>query len=232
LEFIDKIAVVGYQNRLDLLAHITLFGIIAPCSFIFKILAARYLEWPHLHGSPNSSKSKSGEYMLCFDGHQNDQDFNVNLGHIDTTPRFGDTISKSTFPILVNEVDFTDNRILKNNVKSAVDQAKFRKVLDTARRSEYVPALSAFFLTGNPPPPYTDAALMKRLASRYHAENETHSGTEEAARQFDELLISEGYKLKALGLFRNKFIMEHQELILDKKLTPFDKGQKNIDSRL
>ena len=151
MEFVDKVAVKGYQNRLDLFAYINLFAIIAPCSFIFKILQTRFLEWPHLHGSPNSTKSKSGEYVLYYDGHQNDQDFNVNMAHIDITPRFGDTISKSTFLLVVNEVDFTGNRIL-NNVKSAVDQSKFRKVLDTGRRAEYVPALSTFFLTGNPPP--------------------------------------------------------------------------------
>jgi hypothetical protein len=222
LEFIANLAAIGYQNRLDLLAHITLFGIIAPCSFIFKILSAKYLEWPHLHGSPNTTKSKSGEYVLSFDGHQHNQDFNVNMAHVDTTPRFGDTISKNTFPVVVNEVDFTDNRVLRNNV----NQPKFRKVLDTSRRAEYVPALSTFFLTGNPPPPYEDAALMKRLATRYHPKNETHFRTEQAAKEFDELLMSEGYKLKALGLFRNNYIMQHQELILDKKLSPFDKAKK------
>ena len=67
---------------------------------------------------------------------------------------------------------------------------------------------------------------MKRLATRYDAENETHSITEEAAKEFDNLLKMEGYKLKDLGLFRNNYIMEHQELILDKKLTPFDKAKK------
>jgi hypothetical protein len=69
---------------------------------------------------------------------------------------------------------------------------------------------------------------MKRLVTRYHPENETHFTTEQAAKQFDDLLMSEGYKLLALGLFRNKFIMEHQDLILDKKLTPFDKARKII----
>jgi hypothetical protein len=219
---------VGYQNRLDLLAHSILFLTIAPCSFILKTIGARYLEWPYLHGRPNTTKTKTGELVLSADGHQNDHDYNVNMAHIDTTPRFGDTISKTTFPVVVNEVDFTDNKTLRNNVKSAVDQPKFRKVLDTSRRAEYVPALSTFFLTGNPPPPFDDPALMKRLAARYHSQTETHFRNEQAAKDFDALLSLEGYKLQALGLFRNKYIMEHQELILDKRLEPFEKAKKIV----
>ena len=42
-------------------------------------------------------------------------------------------------------------------------------VLNWSRRSEYLPALSAFIMTSNPSPPVSDGALMKRLAARNFA---------------------------------------------------------------
>jgi hypothetical protein len=120
LEYINELAKTGYQNRLDLLAHLILFGLIAPYSFIFKVTRALTLEWLCLHGKPNASKSSSGRIVLAIDGHEKDDDYNVNMAHVDTIARFGDTISVTTFPKLVDEMDFTDNKIFVNLVKSAL----------------------------------------------------------------------------------------------------------------
>jgi hypothetical protein len=122
-------------------------------------------------------------------------------------------------------MDFTDNKLLINNVKSAIDQPRLRKVLERSRRAEYVPALSAFIMTSNPPPPLNDSAFMKRIAARYFPDTETHFKDQQAAKDFDALLLHLD-KLHALGQFRNKFIMNNQQLILDKKLTPFEKAKK------
>jgi hypothetical protein len=225
LEYINELAKVGYQNRLDLLAHGILFGIIAPCSFIFKVTRAPILEWMHLYGKPNASKSTSGRIILAIDAHEKDDDYNVNMGHVDSTARLGDTISQTTFPKLVDEMDFTDNKMLINNVKSAIDQPRLRKILDTSRRAEYIPALSSFIMTSNPPPPLNDAAFMKRIAARYFPDTETHFKDQQASKEFDALLQHLG-KLHTLGQFRNKFIMDNQQLILDKKLTPLEKAKR------
>jgi len=225
LEYINELARVGYQNRLDLLAHLILFGLIAPCSFIFKVIRAPTLEWLDFYGKPNAGKTSSGRIVLAVDGHERDDDYNVNMAHVDTTARFGDTVSVTTFPKLVDEMDFTDNKILVNLVKSAVDQPRLRKVLDRSRRSEYIPALSAFIMTSNPPPPVSDGALMKRLAARYFADKETHLKDSQTAKDFDALL-SQLARLHPLGSFRNKFVMDNQRLVLDKKLTPFEKAKK------
>jgi hypothetical protein len=202
-----------------------MFGIIAPCSFIFKVTRAPILEWMHLYGKPNASKSTSGRIILAIDGHGKDDDYNVNMGHVDSIARLGDTISQTTFPKLVDEMDFTDNKMLINNIKSAIDQPRLRKVLDRSRRAEYVPALSAFIMTSNPPPPLNDAAFMKRVAARYFPDTETHFKDQQAAKKFDALLQRLD-KLHTLGQFRNKFIMDNQQLILDKKLTPLEKAKK------
>jgi hypothetical protein len=188
LQYINELAQVGYQNRLDLLAHLILFGMIAPCSFIFKVIRAPILEWMDLYGKPNASKSTSGKLVLAIDAHEKDDDYNVNMGHVDSIARLGDTISQTTFPKLVDEMDFTDNKMLINNIKSAIGQPRLRKVLDRSRRAEYIPALSEFIMTSNPPPPLNDAAFMKRIAARYFPDTETHFKDQQAAKDFDALL--------------------------------------------
>ena len=70
-----------------------------------------------------------------------------------------------------------------------------------------------------------DAACMKRIAARYFPDTETHFKDQQAAKDFDALLLHLD-KLHALGHFRNKFVMDNQQLILDKKLTPFEKAKK------
>src|SRR5207249_5708325 len=77
----------------------------------------------------------------------------------------------------------------------------------------------------NPPPPVHDGALMKRRAARYFPDKEIHPKASPEAKAFDALL-SHLAKLHELGRFRNKFVMDNQQLILDKKLTPFEKARK------
>ena len=143
------------------------------------------MEWIDLYGKPNASKSTSGKIVLAMDGHETDDSYNVNLAHVDSIAMLGDTISDTTFPKLVDEMDFTDNRMLINNVKSAVDQPRLRKVLDRSRRAEYIPVLSLFIMTSNPPPPLNDSAFMKRIAARHFPDTETHFKDQQAAKDVD-----------------------------------------------
>jgi hypothetical protein len=68
---------------------------------------------------------------------------------------------------------------------------------------------------------------MKRVAARYFPDTETHFKDQQSAKDFDTLLLHLD-KLHALGQFRNKFIMDNQQLILDKKLTPFEKAKRIV----
>jgi Bifunctional DNA primase/polymerase, N-terminal len=232
LDFIDVLAnTTAYKDRLDLLSHTLLFGLIAPCSFVFKKVKAPWLAWMHNYGSPNASKTSSAKLALALDGYETNDDYIVSMKHVDTLPRMGDTISRTTFPIIADEMELVDKRTGKVNsvitaaIKTAVDQPILRKVLDHNRNSEHVPALSALIMTSNPPPPFEDAALMKRLAVRHFPTNETHyKGSKEAAF-YDTEILPNLFKLHVLGKFRNKFVMNNQQIILDKKLTPFEKAR-------
>jgi hypothetical protein len=151
LNFIDELQ-TWYKDREGLLAPILLWPMIAPFSFIFKVVGAPLLEWIHLYGNPNAGKTSSGEIGLAFDGNEKNDDFVLNTKYIDTLARFGDTISDTTFPKIINEVYLTDRNDNVNNIVTAVDAVKFRKVLDRNRIVEHYPGLTPLFLTGNPPP--------------------------------------------------------------------------------
>lgn len=226
LNYINELAEFGYSGRLDLLAHTIKFGIIAPCSFIFKYIKSAWLEWMDLYGKPNASKSTSGKIILAIDGHDKEEEYSVNMGHVDTIARLGETIGATTFPKLVDEMDFNDDKKLVSNVKMAISNTILRIVLDRYRRKETILALSALIMTSNSEPP-KESGFRKRLAIRYFPDNEIHFKDAEDSKKFDALLTNLN-KLQALGDFRNKFIMENQDMILNKYMTPFEKALKII----
>ena len=191
LKYIDELSKY-FEGRLDLLAHILLFAMIAPCSFIFKVIGAPLLEWIHPYGSSNAGNQVLGKTVFCpADGNENDDDFNLSIGHIDTIARFGETISKTTFPKLVDEVDVTDNLKLINNIKSAVDQIRFRKTLDRNRSVELVLALTPLILTSNPSPPLDDPSYLKRVTVRYFGKEEVHFPDDKVAIEYKNFLVAQ-----------------------------------------
>lgn len=227
LKYINELASVGFIGRLDLLAHAIKFAIIAPFSFIFKCIRAPWLEWIQLYGKPNAGKSTSGLVILALDGHETDYEFVINMGHVDSIARLGEAIRETTFPKLIDEIDFTNDPKVVNNVKIAVQQPILRRPLDRYRRGEPIPACSACIMTSNPSPPLHDGAFMKRVVSRYFPDNETHLKDEEQTKEYDKCLL-ELPKLVILGQFRNQFAIANQDVILDKQLTAFDKSRKML----
>jgi hypothetical protein len=225
LDLIDELRTKWYEGREDLLAHILLWFMVAPLSFIFKVISAPLLDWVHPFGNPNTGKTSSGLIGLAIDGNECNEDFNLNMKHIDSLARFGDTISNTTFPKIINEVDLTERDDIVNNIITAVDAIKFRKTLDRNRISEDCPGLTPLFLTGNPQAP-TKPEYVKRVKTRYSSSREIHfTGTPEAI-EYKNWVASNLKRLHVLGKFRNKFVMEYQGIIMNTELSPFDKSLK------
>ena len=181
----------------------------------------------HLHGNPNTGKSSSGLIGLGFDGNESNEDFILNLKHIDSLARFGDTISDTTFPKIINEVDLTDRPDIINNTVTAVDAIKFRKTLDRNRIAESSLGLTPLFLTGNPQAP-TKPEYVKRVRTRFSTIREVHLPDSPQTTEYKAWLAANIKRGRILGQFRNKFAMEPlgQEIILDTNLTPFEKSRK------
>ena len=111
-------------------------------------------------------------------------------------------------------------------IKSTIDQPVFRKVLDRNRNEDLISALSPLMMTSNPPSPLHNAALMKRLTVRHFPVSETHLKQNIDAVTYDKEILANLWKSRAIGQFRNRFVMENQAMILDTKLTPFEKARK------
>jgi hypothetical protein len=226
LKFIDELE-GWYKGREDLLSHICHWFMIAPFSFIFKVINAPLLEWVHLWGNPNTGKTSSGLIGLAFDNNEDDEDFNLNMKHIDSLARFGDTILDTTFPKIINEVDLTERPDIVNHIVTAVDAIKFRKTLDRNRNAEYSPGLTPLFLTGNPQAP-TKPEYVKRVKTRFSTEKEVHLPNSPEAVEYKRWLAVNIKRGRSLGQFRNKFAMEPrgQEIILDTNLTLFERSMR------
>ena len=190
----------------------------------------------HFYGPPNSTKSSTGKVVLAVDGHETDDDYIISMSQVDTLARLGDTISKTTFPILSDEMELIDNRTGKENttltsaIKSAIDKPIARKVLSQSREKEKIPALSALIMTSNQPPPFQNAALMKRLAIRHHSIHETHLKGRKDAQKFDNEIVPNLHKLHVIGRLRNRIIADNEAIILDKKLTSFQKARLILEA--
>jgi hypothetical protein len=224
LKFIDELLEERYKGREDLLSHICHWFMIAPFSFIFKVVNAPLLDWVHLYGNPNTGKSTSGLIGLAFDGN-GDEEFILNMKHIDSPARFGNTISNTTFPKIINEVDLTERPDVVTDIITAIDAIIFRKPLDRNRIAEPTPGLAPLFLTGNPQVP-TKPEYIKRVKTRHSTEKEIHFSDSPEAIEYKKWLAANIKRAYSLGRFRNKFVMEHQDIILDANLTPFEKSRK------
>ena len=67
---------------------------------------------------------------------------------------------------------------------------------------------------------------MRRIIERPFSQAETHKESDPMAVEFKEFLRINLDRLGYLGDFRNRFVMNHQNVILDKKLTPMELGKK------
>jgi Bifunctional DNA primase/polymerase, N-terminal len=220
-----------YENRRDLLATSIVWGMVAPAIFMLKT-NNYFLKALNFYGFSNATKSNTGKIILALDGnHEDYRKHALNFNMVDTQPRLGDTVSRSTFPILIDEVDLSDIRntqlvnMIKVVIESVIARGKFMssKALDTVT----IPALSCLILTSNSPPPLHNSGFMRRVISRNFPMNESWKQDDPKALAFKEYLRINLPRLKALGDFRNWYIMNHQAEILDaERPEPLDLGLK------
>jgi hypothetical protein len=120
---------------------------------------------------------------LAFDGHHNDPDYVLGSGSIDTVARLGDTISKTTFHKLVDEVDLGSiyMKDIINYMKTAIESKIFRtKFINSKDRiGTRILALTPLLLTSNSPPPVHNSAFMRRIIDRNFSQSESRKKTDQ-----------------------------------------------------
>jgi len=219
---LEELRTKYYEKKTDLLGTIVVWGMVAPIVFVLKI-DGDWLELIHLYGFSNAGKTSTGKIILAFDGHHNDKKYKLHFSRINSEARLGNAISKSTFPILVNEVDLTNekNRWLVDALKSVVEDWIARTKYTANRTStEDIPSLTCLIFTSNPPPPTHDSAYMRRSITRNFTQGESHKENDPESIEFERFLHTNLSRLKGLGDFRNWYIINHQDEFLNNENRP------------
>ena len=213
------------------------WGIVAPFSYIIKTeskYAENALPGFQLYDKPDTGKSTLSIYagLAVWRKHngKNGKDNHLGPGSIDTAYRLGHAISRSTYPILVDEVGALSedkNYSLVEMIKSALLHGVVRSGMFTEnKRHSNVLALSDIIFTSNPPPPRDPAYRRRFIIIQY---TDADKLTEEEKKEFKSWLMEDRIqKLGVLGDFAAKYIIEHADLVLDFKDSLWHKPGETI----
>lgn len=228
INILDELA--SRYKRTDVFATLIRWTIVAPFDFCLKQCKGVFIPWLQLYGFSGTGKTSLGDIPLAVWGKYHDKNYKIPYTNIDTVPKFGEVLSKSTYPITVNEVGaLSDDKhrplveMFKNAIETQTARSKFvRKVSYTE-----IPSLCACILTSNPQPP-SDTGYRRRLISIAFTRDDEHTAEE---RESFERLISERVspELHTLGDFVANYILDHQQaLILDAKAIHWKSISKTV----
>jgi Bifunctional DNA primase/polymerase, N-terminal len=216
---LDDLAEKKYKNK-DIFPTIIKWAIVAPFSYALKgVDNNNWMPWLQPYGVTKSGKSTLGVIVLAvWRKHTNGdkKDHQLGFNNIDSVARLGNAISKSTYPVLVNEIGGLSNEryyVIIEMIKHAVENQNARgKFVDGSYNN--VPALSPFILTSNVVPP-ADPAYRRRVLLIHFTREETHDSKE--AEEFRKWLSERIDALGVLGDFAAKYLIENSDLLRAKQ---------------
>ena len=208
-----------FKNK-DVLPTIVKWSIVAPFNYILKQVHKKWMKWLYPYGWSNTGKSTLGDICCCVWNRYEDKDATLSFTAVDTKARLGEALSRSTYPLVVNEVaqlnDEHRNKDMVEMIKTAITDLNARKKFVNKTIYTDIPSFSPCILTGNSVPP-SDTGFRRRIIPITFTEKDQYSKDEiiEFEKLFHERVKHE---LRYLGDFAVNYIMEHQqELLLDGK---------------
>lgn len=200
------------------------WGLVAPFSFIIKTESKgpeNALPGVQLYDKPDTGKSTLSIYAALAIWRKHDEkkekDNHLGPGSVDSPYRFGQAISRSTYPVLVDEVGaLGEDRLyyLVEMIKHALLHKVVRSGKFTEKRHSDILALGDIIFTSNPPPP-RDPAYRRRFIIMQYLDSDKL--TEEEKKEFKHWLEDRMEKLGVLGDFAAKYIIEHPDSVLEFK---------------
>jgi hypothetical protein len=199
------------------------WGILGPFSFITKTQRSGVDDWlPWLYHYDTTDTGKTTliiNAVLAVWGKNDKEQNEIHFrgpGSIDSPAKFGVVVSQTTYPTLVDEIggllndDSRRDNILLDLVKYAVQHKHVR-----LRFHENILALSPLAFTSNDPPPQ-DPAYRRRFVAIQFYENEKWSEDEKLdfKNWINENEAGRLEKLRTLGDFVARYVIEHPDLIL------------------
>jgi hypothetical protein len=204
--YLNKLADYGWKDK-DIFPTVLKWGLISPFSFIIKYNSnsENWMPWLQLYGHSQTGKTTLGKIVFSI-WNQNIKDHSIGFNHMDSIARFGNVISKNTYPKLVNEIGALSNNsygkytniieIIKHSVESITVRGKFMNNNNNSYQD--IPALSSMIFTSNHQP-ITDSGFNRRFWSIHFPESEKKD--DEQQTRFKKLYEENNAFLKTLGDF-------------------------------
>lgn len=211
-------------KKKDVLPTVLKWSMIAPFDYVLKQIHQKWIKWIYAYGWSNTGKSSLGEKIsCCINDRYNDdkkrKESIIPFTAADTVARLGVSLSRNTYPIVINEVsqlsDEYKNKALVEMIKTTVtDEIAREKYVNKINWTRF-PALSACILTSNSAPP-RDIGLRRRIIPIEFTQKDQYSVDEmkELDKLFDQRMKHE---LKYLGNFTTHYILENQQELIIKE---------------
>jgi hypothetical protein len=224
LECIDVLEGLQSRNKKKTAFPTVLkWGLVTPFSFIIKTESKgveNALQGVTLYDKSDTGKSTLSIYAALAiwrkHDHKKGKDNHLGPGSVDSEYRLGQAISRSTYPVLVDEVGaLGEDRFYKivEMIKYALLHRVARSGKFNEKRHSEILALSNVIFTSNSPPPKDPAYRRRFIIIQY---TDSDKLTEDEKKEFKHWLIEENRidKLGILGDFAAKYIIEHPDLVL------------------
>jgi hypothetical protein len=191
IDVIEKL-VINYKRK-EIIPTVLKWGIAAPFDFALKQYTDDmvFLPWLYPYGWTRTGKTTLGLIVLVIWRQAHDSTHKMSFSKLDTEARFGNVISKTTFPKVANEVGtLGDERhrglleMFKNAIETRIARGKYFQKVNYAD----IPSLSPCVLTGNPKPP-NDSGFQSRIIPIVFTKGDKHS--EEERQKFVSFFIKE-----------------------------------------
>lgn len=174
----------SYGSFCPKLGYIAHWMLMAPFSFIFKQKgSASKINNMHLYGTTRTGKTTIAKLVSYFWNRNIDEQL-TSGSHVHSTYQFGRAISKSTFPIIIDEGEaIFQNDELKSLLKTSTHNISARSRYNSSlQQEEEIMALSQSIITSNYSKP-NDGAVGARLDLFKYTANEVRS--KEVRDQFE-----------------------------------------------
>lgn len=217
---LDCISVLEELNKRwkkSVFSTVIKWSIISPFSYILK----RYNKWIpslFLYGWSKAGKTTLGIVVLSMWRKytpKTKDEYMLGFGSISSEARFGNVVSRDTYPRLINEVgSLSDPKYgyLLEIMKNAVENLTARGRIENYRNYVTIPALSPLILTSNHNPPQNDTGYKRRILGLFFDKNDAHQ--EKDAKEFGKWFEEKRDFLGTLGDYVAAYLKEHYQELL------------------
>ncbi|MGI6564866.1 hypothetical protein [Methanosphaera sp.] len=134
LETFLEYATYFTDQEKEYLGTVFKWGLFAPFSYAYKQVG-HWIEWIYLQGIGGTGKSIGYGNLVGYMWYSppTQKNYQIGQGRVDSIPRLGAILSKTTFPICINECESifekeTDRRNMKEFMKSCIEDSIIREI--------------------------------------------------------------------------------------------------------